>query len=69
MADETFSDEIDLFDNIDDLINFPSVTDNCYDLADIWTNNSDELQASNPIFSDTNCVSDLSPDLAVPVSI
>ncbi|KAK1432104.1 hypothetical protein QVD17_08995 [Tagetes erecta] len=65
MGDKTFTDEIDLFDNIDDLINFPSVTDNCYDLADIWTNNSDELQASDPIFSDTG-VSDLSPELAVP---
>nr|XP_043616537.1 GATA transcription factor 8-like [Erigeron canadensis]XP_043616538.1 GATA transcription factor 8-like [Erigeron canadensis] len=76
MAEETFIEEIDCgsyFDHIEDLIDFPPVTDetslnvvDCNDFADIWTKNSDELQASDPIFSDNNCASSLSAELAVP---
>ncbi|KAF5790150.1 putative transcription factor C2C2-GATA family [Helianthus annuus] len=75
MAAQNFTDEIDcgsLFDNFEDLIEFPAVTDTslesveCYDFADVWTNNSDELQVSDPIFSDSNCASTLSAELAVP---
>lgn len=78
MAEQTFIEEIDcerFFDGIEDLIEFPSVNDtslnsvDCNDYADIWTNNSDELQVSDPpIFSDTNCASVLSAELSVPVS-
>ncbi|XP_076897264.1 GATA transcription factor 8-like [Bidens hawaiensis] len=73
MAEHNFTDEIDcggLFDNIDDLIDFPSVTDNsldaCFDFSDVWTNNSDELQVSDSMFADRNCASTLSAELAVP---
>ncbi|KAI3758117.1 hypothetical protein L6452_05666 [Arctium lappa] len=72
MAGQTFSDEIDcgsFFDHIDDLIEFPPVTDtalNCEDFSNIWTNNSEELQVSDPIFSESNCASALSAELAVP---
>ncbi|XP_076921223.1 GATA transcription factor 8-like [Bidens hawaiensis] len=73
MAEHNYTNEIDcigLFDNIDDLIDFPSVTDNsldaCFGFSDVWTNNSDELQVSDAMFSDRNCTSTLSAELAVP---
>ncbi|KVI06870.1 GATA transcription factor 8-like [Cynara cardunculus var. scolymus] len=75
MAGQTFTEEIDcgsFFDHIDDFIEFPPVTDttlnsvNCESFSNIWTNNSDELQVSDPIFSDSNCASALSAELAVP---
>ncbi|KAI3761762.1 hypothetical protein L1987_52184 [Smallanthus sonchifolius] len=67
--EQTFTEEIDCVSFFDDLIQFPSVTDtspDCNDFADIWTNNSDELQVSDPIFSDSNGASTLSAVLAVP---
>lgn len=75
MEGQTYTEEIDcgsFFDQIDDFIEFPPVTDttlntiDCNDFADIWTNNSDELQVSDPIFSDNNAASTLSAELAVP---
>lgn len=78
MEGQTYNEEIDcgsFFDQIDDFIEFPPVNDttlnnsiDCNDFADIWTNNSDELQVSDPIFSDSNPASALSAELSVPVS-
>lgn len=77
MEVQTFTDEIDcgsFFDHIDDLIDFPPVTDtsldavDCNEFTDIWNTNSDELQVSDPIFSESNCAATLSEELAVPVS-
>lgn len=78
MEGQTYNEEIDcgsFFDQIDDFIEFPPVNDttlnnsiDCNDFADIWTNNSDELQVSDPIFSDSNPASTLSAELSVPVS-
>ncbi|KAK9073295.1 hypothetical protein SSX86_007619 [Deinandra increscens subsp. villosa] len=72
MAEQTFTDEIDCVSFFDDLIEFPTVTDaslnsvDCNDFVDIWTSNSDELQVSDSIFSDSNCASSLSAMLSVP---
>ncbi|KAI3508685.1 hypothetical protein L1887_23696 [Cichorium endivia] len=75
MEGQTYTEEIDcgsFFDQIDDFIEFPPVTDtnlnsiDCNDFADMWTNNSDELQVSDPIFSDNNAASTMSAELAVP---
>lgn len=75
MAGQTFTEEIDcesLFNHIEDFIEFPPVTDtsldsiDCNDFSDIWTNNSDELQVSDPIFSDNNSAAALSTEIAVP---
>ncbi|XP_023766533.1 GATA transcription factor 8 [Lactuca sativa] len=76
MEGQTYNEEIDcgsFFDQIDDFIEFPPVNDttlnnsiDCNDFADIWTNNSDELQVSDPIFSDSNPASALSAELSVP---
>lgn len=62
------------FDHIDDLIEFPPVSDtalssvDCNEFTDIWTNNSDDLQVSDPIFGGSNSdkASNLSEELAVP---
>lgn len=72
-------DEIDcgsFFDHIDDLIECPPDNDtglgsgSCNDFPNIWTNTSEDLLDSDPIFSGRNIngASDLSAELAVPVS-
>ncbi|XP_071728796.1 GATA transcription factor 8-like [Rutidosis leptorrhynchoides] len=75
MEGDTFTDEIDcgsFYDQIDDLIEFPAVTDtsldsvDCNEFNDFWITNSDELQVSDPVFPDSNCVSALSTELSVP---
>ncbi|KAI3778317.1 hypothetical protein L2E82_07523 [Cichorium intybus] len=79
MTGENFMEveEIDcgsFFDHIDDLIEFPPVTDtslnsvDCSEFPNMWTNNSDDLQVSDPIFSASNndSASALSAELAVP---
>lgn len=73
-------DEIDcgsFFDHIDDLIECPPDNDtglgsgSCNDFPNIWTNTSEDLLDSDPIFSGRNIngASDLSAELAVPVSL
>ncbi|KAK9064096.1 hypothetical protein SSX86_017968 [Deinandra increscens subsp. villosa] len=77
MAGQDFMEEIDcasFFDHIDDLIEFPPVNDNslnsvdCNEFPNIWTNNSGDLQVSDPIFCGGNSdnASNLSAELAVP---
>ena len=79
MTDQNLMEEIDcgsFFDHIDDLIEFPPVTDtsldsvDCNEFTDIWTNNSGDLQITDPIFCGSNSgpASSLSAELAVPVS-
>lgn len=80
MSGQSYIEEIDcasFFDHIDDLIEFPPVTDtslnsvDCNEFTNIWTNNSDDLQVSDPIFGGSNSdnASALSAELDVPVSI
>ncbi|KAD2804805.1 hypothetical protein E3N88_38182 [Mikania micrantha] len=77
MAGQNFMEDIDcasFFDHFDDLIDFPPVTDtslnsvDCNEFLNIWTNNSDELQESDPMFCGGNSdnASGLSAELAVP---
>ncbi|KAJ0552868.1 hypothetical protein HanHA89_Chr08g0289981 [Helianthus annuus] len=75
MAGQSFMEEIDcasFFDHIDDLIEFPPVNDtipvDCNEFSNIWVNNSDDLQVSDPIFCGGNSdnASDLSAELHVP---
>ncbi|KAL7589695.1 hypothetical protein Lser_V15G36382 [Lactuca serriola] len=80
MSGENFMDEMEeidcgsFFDHIDDLIEFPPVNDtslnslDCNEFPNIWTNNSDDLQVSDPIFcgSNSDSASALSAELAVP---
>ncbi|KAF5794631.1 putative transcription factor C2C2-GATA family [Helianthus annuus] len=75
MAGQSFMEEIDcasFFDHIDDLIEFPPVNDtipvDCNEFSNIWANNSDDLQVSDPIFCGGNSdnASDLSAELHVP---
>lgn len=85
MTGQSFMEEIDcasFFDQIDDLIEFPAVNDTvlisnpnsnsveCNEFANTWTDNSGDLQVSDPIFGGSNSdnASDLSAELAVPVS-
>ncbi|KAD2804853.1 hypothetical protein E3N88_38230 [Mikania micrantha] len=77
MAGQNFMEDIDcasFFDHFDDLIDFPPVTDtslnsvDCNEFLNIWTNNSDELQESDPMFcvGNSDNASGLSAELAVP---
>lgn len=74
-----FGDEIDfgsLFDQIDDLIDFPDKDNGCGlggsdDFPNIWSNPAPCDGGFDPIFTgnNTNTASDLSAELSVPVSI
>ncbi|KAK1419641.1 hypothetical protein QVD17_28870 [Tagetes erecta] len=83
MTGQSFMEEIDcasFFDQIDDLIEFPPVNDTvlnsnsnsnsveCNEFANAWTDNSGDLQVSDPIFCGNNSdnASSLSAELAVP---
>lgn len=77
MSGANFMDELDcgsFFDHIDDFIEFPADDEtglnmiNCNEFPSIWTDNSDTLPCSDPIFSgsNSNSASDLSAELAVP---
>uniref|UniRef100_A0A5B6YV62 GATA transcription factor n=1 Tax=Davidia involucrata TaxID=16924 RepID=A0A5B6YV62_DAVIN len=77
MMGPNFMDEIDcgsFFDQIDDLIEFPADNEagldsgNCNDFPSIWSNPSEALPGSDPIFSgnNSNSASDLSAELSVP---
>ncbi|KAK9059805.1 hypothetical protein SSX86_020509 [Deinandra increscens subsp. villosa] len=77
MTGESFMEEIDcasFFDHIDDLIEFPPVSETalnsveCNEFPNTWTNDSGDLQVSDPIFYGGNngSASSLSAELAVP---
>ncbi|KAI3695914.1 hypothetical protein L1987_78919 [Smallanthus sonchifolius] len=77
MTGQSFMEEIDcasFFDHIDDLIEFPPVNDTaldsveCNELPNTWTDNSGDLQVSDPIFcgGKSDNASSLSAELVVP---
>ncbi|KAA8539307.1 hypothetical protein F0562_025999 [Nyssa sinensis] len=77
MMGPNFMDEVDcgsFFDQIDDLIEFPADNEvgfgsgNGNDFPSIWSNHSEPLPGSDPIFpcNNGNSASDLSADLSVP---
>lgn len=80
MMGSNYNDEMDcgsFFDHIDDLIDFPSDNDigfnsgNGNDFPSIWSNNVEDLPGPDPIFPGmkNDSASDLSAELAVPVSL
>lgn len=80
MIGTNFMDEIDcgnFFENIDDLLDFPTGEDDveaalgsadCNKFPTLWSNQSESLPGTDSVFSAGNSASDLSAELSVPVS-